>query len=448
MGLVLKNSSEACSLTQDILKQCQQLSTPANICVAYSGGVDSHVLLDLFHQLQQANEIQNLRAIHINHGLQSQSDQWQQHCQNICDGYHVPLTVTRLHLAEQVSSGIEEAARNARYQFFESELSHDECLVMGHHMDDQAETILFRLLRGTGLSGAVGIPKKRKLAQGMLFRPLLDTPRKIIESYAHIRQLCWIEDPSNQTDYYSRNFLRNQVTPLLQKKWPSYLKSLQRFSSHCEEQAELAEEIALYDWQAVNEQQKLNIDKLKGLSTARQKNLLRYWSKHLLSTTPSHKELTELLRQFHSTNRTQIHLSFAGSQVQQLGQWLVLAEKIKIREAFDNVEWKDLNELITLSNGFRLHREFTENGLRPPLDNERVYIKMRQGGERCLPDYRQKSTNLKRIFQELNVPAWQRKSLPIIYYNDQIVAIPGVFICQAFKAQDNETSIQLVLTES
>jgi tRNA(Ile)-lysidine synthase len=186
--------------------------------IAFSGGLDSTVLLHLLATRAKIDKLPPLSAIHVHHGLQAAADAWPAHCQFVCDALGVPLRVIRVQV--QQGASLERAARDARYQAFAEVTGAGELLVTGQHRDDQAETLLFRLLRGAGVRGLAAMPAQRPLADGYLVRPLLDVSRAELEAYAREHQLTWIEDPSNADPRFSRNYLRHHVFPRLTERWP------------------------------------------------------------------------------------------------------------------------------------------------------------------------------------------------------------------------------------
>jgi tRNA(Ile)-lysidine synthase len=170
--------------------------------VAFSGGLDSTVLLHMLVWLAHRHELPVIRAIHVHHGLQAAGDHWPAHCQAVCDGLGIPLQVVRVKVLPGAS--MERAAREARYEALSGCLSEGDLLLTGQHRDDQAETVLFRLLRGAGVRGLAAMPVERPLGLGRLLRPLLGVSRAELEAYARRNALRWVEDPSNQDHDYSR----------------------------------------------------------------------------------------------------------------------------------------------------------------------------------------------------------------------------------------------------
>ncbi|TQV81416.1 tRNA lysidine(34) synthetase TilS [Aliikangiella coralliicola] len=460
----MMENSALTSLECHLLDKLQSVSIESaldlkgEIKIAFSGGVDSKVLLHAMVRLRELGLLSSVSAVHVNHGLMPQADDWAAQCQNDCERYGVKLSVTRLSLSEQErASNIEAAARAGRYEFFKRRLAAGEFLLMAHHRDDQAETLLFRLLRGCGLSGARAIPEKRPLGKGYLFRPLLTLSREEIVDYARQQGLTWIDDPSNESEAFSRNFLRHKVLPIIGSKWPAYAKTLSRFSEIVTEQYQLLEDLAQVDFEQVgNRENQLNINSLAKLSIARKKNLLHYWGNMFGDSPPSVSEIDELLSQIKAAESGSIMVDFAGCFARSFNGELMLTNKTEPDSEFDKAQWDNLQEPVILSNGVKvsatlilpgvLSDNLINNRLRPPRPDEKVWLDCRRGGEKCLPAYRNKSTQLKKIYQELGVPPWRRKWLPVVYYNNDIAAVPGVFVCRNFLSDDNDESPSLILS--
>lgn len=431
-----------------LLQKLQSHQATQQPVVAFSGGVDSLVLLFALIRLRELKLVADIKAVHVNHGLQAAAKNWQQYCHQFCSKHNVQFFTNELNLGEGCQSNVEVLAREGRYRFFKHILQNEQCLLMAHHVDDQAETLLFRLLRGCGISGAGAMPEKRELGQGFLLRPFLDVSKNEIKQYAQLMKLKWMEDPSNQSSDFDRNFLRLQVLPLLREKWSNCSETLSRFSLLAREQSQLLSEVAQEDYgQCALARGKLCIAKLKLLSHVRRKNLLHFWGSSDGIAPPSNKEIEELLKQVNSSEHNAIDITFAGCRAKRFANQLVLVTKSQPDAQFAECEWPNILQPILLSNGLKVvAKSSNQPGLRFPMHDEKVKVARRSGGERCLPEYRNKSTELKKIYQELQVPDWERKWLPIIYYNEKIVAVPGVFICQEFVSDGVQTpSLQLLL---
>lgn len=436
------------SFEQKLLEQLQLADATRHLVVALSGGVDSKSLLHALVQLRSQGFISDLSAIHVNHGLQMQADEWLATCERDCQAYQVPLQVESYQLAKSVSRNLESEARDARYQAFEARLKKHQWLLLAHHQNDQAETLLLRLLRGCGLAGAGAMPACRGIGEGQLLRPLLDFTRAEIEDYATASGLSWLHDPSNQDNKYSRNFLRNEVLPAFAIHWPGYSKTLARFSQLAREQSELLVELAEEDWHKVRARN-LNIeaDNLARLSPARQRNLLHFWGIKVRHFAPSNNEINQVLKQLDAAiNGASVKIDYADGLVRSYAGQLILTEKYEPVVIDKATAWLNFDAGIRLANGLTIEAiKVDQQGLRIPRHDELVSVRPREGGEKCLPDYRGKSASLKKIYQELAVPPWQRSWLPIIYYNEKIAAVPGVFIDKNFLSQAGQPAVQLQL---
>ena len=252
--------------------------------IALSGGLDSSVLLHLLARLSNREALPPLSAIHIHHGLQPVADAWPEHCRQVCAALGIPLQVRHVQVASGAS--LERAAREARYAALAAELGAGDVLLTAQHRDDQAETLLFRLLRGAGVRGLAGMPSSRRLGRGWLVRPLLDVSRRELEAYAQAEGLNWVEDPSNQDDRMARNYLRNRVMPLLAARWPQAQNNLARSAVHLREAQELLDDLARQDLAAARQDPapfpwlplpSLALAPLVSLSPARQRNAMRHW---------------------------------------------------------------------------------------------------------------------------------------------------------------------------
>ena len=248
-----------------------------SILVAFSGGLDSTVLLHQLVQWRAQHPEVALRAIHIHHGLSPHADSWVQHCESVCMQWQVPLVVERVHL-EDDGLGIEAQARRARYQAFAQTLLPGEVLMTAQHLDDQCETFLLALKRGSGPAGLSAMGENSPFAGTQLIRPLLAQTREALEAWARQHELCWIEDESNQDDTYDRNFLRLRVVPQLNARWPHFSEAVARSASLCGEQEQLLDELLAEDLaKLVADDGSLAIDALASMSAPRRAALLRRW---------------------------------------------------------------------------------------------------------------------------------------------------------------------------
>jgi tRNA(Ile)-lysidine synthase len=261
--------------------------------VAFSGGIDSTVLL---HQLIHQYPREQLRAIHVNHDLYPEADAWQAHCQKTCNDFNIPLIAVKLNTKPPVGESIEAWARDKRYAIFREHLQENETLVLAHHADDQAETVLLQLFRGAGPKGLSAMPAEKVFGKGRLLRPLLTWSKQDVLDYAQQHQLSAIYDHSNQDIQFNRNFLRQNIIPLLKDRWPSLDETLSRSARHCAEQEALLETLLkpIYIVSAGSKEGTLSIKALLQHPEPIQRALVRYWLNDKQFPMPGHKKFEKI----------------------------------------------------------------------------------------------------------------------------------------------------------
>jgi tRNA(Ile)-lysidine synthase len=262
-----------------VVKTVQTLTDAKHLWVGYSGGLDSHVLLDLIVRAFADNPEYQVGAVHVHHGISEFADDWAQHCEQICKALQIPLTVLWVDGRVVDGRSPEEVAREARFEALEKFLQRDECLLLAHHEADQAETILLRLFRGSGPLGLSGMPNKANLGESQLIRPLLTIPKEVLLHYAEERQLKWIEDDSNSNTRFDRNFLRQEILPKLLARWPRVIRSVSRAGALCLETATAVQILANHDLESVkgNQTDTLSVKRLLQLETIRRRGVVRCW---------------------------------------------------------------------------------------------------------------------------------------------------------------------------
>ena len=391
--------------------------------IAFSGGLDSSVLLHLLASLAKHQTLPSLHAIHVHHGLQVVADAWPSHCQSVCDSLGVPLRVIRVQV--QPGASLERAARDARYQAFGGVLGAGEVLVTGQHRDDQAETLLFRLLRGAGVRGLAAMPAYRPLARGCLVRPLLDVSRAELEAYAAEHQLRWIEDPSNADPRFSRNYLRHQVFPALTQRWPQAVSSLARSGEQLGEAQGLLDELAQIDLQAAGGTSpftwlplpSLVLGPLQALSDARQRNALRHWLAPLTRLPDSdHWAGWNSLRD--AKGDAQPLWRLADGELHRCGEriWWLPSTYSEFSDA--PFSWPLPQNPLELPGNGRVWCEGT-----PPEGP--LEIRYRQGGEVMEVPGRGRR-DLKRLLNESGLPGFMRGRLPLLYQGGRLLAVPAL----------------------
>lgn len=275
------------------------LTNSKRLWVAYSGGLDSHVLLDLAVQAFRNDQDFFVGAIHVHHGLSPNADKWVEHCEQVCSVLQVPLKILYVDATPMSGESREEAARIVRYKAFEEFLKPKDALLLAHHEGDQAETILLRLFRGAGPLGLSGMTQKSSLGEHDLIRPLLFMSKEKIEAYAFQRQLQWIEDESNQDIRFDRNFLRHEIFPKLNARWPRVVRSVSRSAALCLETATAVQVLASQDLDMVlgETPKTLSVKSLLKLEPIRRRGVLRCWFKNLDFLSPSRDHLERIDRE-------------------------------------------------------------------------------------------------------------------------------------------------------
>lgn len=389
--------------------------------LALSGGLDSSVLLHALARLRQRG-IPPLSALHVDHGLHSVSADWAAHCRQQCAQLGIELEVIRVQVGEGAS--LERQAREARYQALTARLGEGEVLLSAQHLDDQAETLLLRLLRGAGVQGLAAMRPARPLGQGWLVRPLLGISRAELEEQARRWQLEWVEDPSNADDRHDRNFLRLRVLPLLRQRWPQASRSLARAAGQLDEAQQLLDERADEDLQAAAGESSfpwlplpsLRLSTLAALSEARQHNALRRWLGLLGEPMPDRAHFAgwRSLRDAGEDAEPCWKLS-KGELRRGAGRLWWLPDSWM--EPSGSVIWSDPCQPLELPGNGRLLLEGECPG--------ELRVGYRQGGERMWLEERG-HRDLKRLLNERGVPVFLRGRLPLLWRGETLLAVANL----------------------
>ena len=430
---------------QDLLpnKSLDSLS----LCVGLSGGLDSIVLLDLLYKQQLQNPSFNLKAIHINHQLQDEAQAWADFCQKFCETKNIHFQSINVDVVETKKTGLEAAARNARYKAFSENLSRNEFLLTAHHRDDQIETFFLQILRGAGIDGAAAINPCIQFDNHYLLRPLLNIDREQLKEYAENERLQWIEDPSNTEVHFNRNYLRHEILPKLEQRWPSYRQTIQRFSSNARLATNVLNDYISKDYiDCLNsEKNTLLIDVLLNLNLEKRLMVIRYWIKQQNFSTPSESVLLQIHAALEAYEDSNPLIEWGDAIVRRYRNELYLLPRIKVNFEKEVFLW-DLKAPIKINNlGEISVQEIMGQGISVNYANAEIKIVFRQGGEKCQPSGRQGNHSLKKIFQEYDVPPWLREKTPIILIDGQIAAVVGLFYCAPFAAKKEESGFVLKL---
>ena len=302
------------------------LSDSRQYLLAYSGGMDSHVLLHLLAGLGQEGKCR-IRAVHVNHNIQQESRRWADHCRETCRELGVELEVIDVDAGNPGRESPENWAREKRYGALETMLAADEILLSAHHQDDQLETFLLRLLRGAGVLGLAAMRPVRGFGKGLHARPLLQYGRAQLQDYAERHHLRWIEDPSNTDTQLDRNYVRHEVIPAIQRRWPSAALPVSRAIEACTEAQALLDELAQQDLQrcVTEEPDVLSLKPAQALSAPRQKNMIRHWVRSRNLPPPNSRHLSHIVTDvLQARPDARPRVNWKGAALQRQGNYLYL----------------------------------------------------------------------------------------------------------------------------
>ncbi|MCH7880874.1 MAG: tRNA lysidine(34) synthetase TilS [Proteobacteria bacterium] len=410
-------------LSDSTLKSCLE-SIPDNIervVLAFSGGLDSCVLL---HLLTSHPHSYSVQLWHVNHGLQESADEMEVFCNARAREYGLEIKTSHLHL-DPHAGNLESTARQARYALFEKELNQGDCLMTAHHADDQVETFMLNALRGSGSAGLRGIAKSRPIGQSTLFRPLLDISREELSTYARHHQIKWFEDPSNASDRFDRNFLRQQVIPLIKSRWPGYIGSIRSVIEIQAETVAVLEDLAAQDYAtALDPSDRENTDTLcrqalLELIPARQKNLIRYWLKQRGCASLPQARINELVSQLRTKKNTGLMIRGNGYSIRLYNQRLFSVldgDSQPLQEAYEF----DRSPVLKIGEiGLEIQRREMIRYLGRNDTGQAIKLMFRLRNNVSNPARHR----LKRLFQKHKIPPWKRSITPQIYFDDELVGL-------------------------
>lgn len=429
-----------------LLDELKRLPVPQRYCIAYSGGCDSQALLHAMVSLRAQLPVSALHVLHIDHGLQADSANWAQQCQTQCAAWNVSVEVIRLDITRRRGHSLEAQAREARYAALAAAMAPGDMLLLAQHEDDQAETLLLQLLRGSGVKGLAGMPACTGFGSGWLARPLLPFARAALEAYARAQALHWIEDPSNRDTSYDRNYIRHTVLPLLQQRWPAAAVTLARAAQHQADAADLLDALAAQDYAAVRTQipEQLDIAALQRLDVARQRNVLRFWLQQVCGLPlPSTDQLARILDEVMPAGPDASPLvHWHGAEVRRYQGHLYAMPPTPIVAPDWQQHW-DCAAPLDLPGGGQLHANTGAGGLGADRLGNGVMIRYRRGGEACRLPGRAHHSELKKLLQDWGVPPWQRARIPLVFVDGQLAQIVGYSLCEPFLAGEGEAAVHI-----
>jgi len=435
--------SRSADLSEYVASQIDSLlPVRSSILIGLSGGVDSVVLLHILKRLATRFDW-NLTALHVHHGISPNADDWADFCTDLCENNRIPLKIEHVDIAPMREHGIEAAARKLRHHAFERQPC--DVIALAHHADDQAETLLLQLLRGSGVRGASAMPLFTK-REGLpdIFRPLLNSSRQEICDYAQTNGLKWIEDESNEDDSYPRNFLRHRVFPLLNEKFPSYRENLSRSTRHFAEASELLDQLAMMDIGPDMEADSMSVATLRSLPMIRAKNLLRYFLHRQGAPYPQSIQLEEMLNQLCDARQdASVSVQFGDHQVRRYQDRVYL---LPLLPEFDrdlilpwdgksSLEWPPLCATLQVThspgNGISIEK----------LRSAPLTFRLRNGSESIRTNPAASRYSLRNLLQRSHIPPWTRERLPLLYCGDELACVVGVAINADFQAKNAERGV-------
>jgi len=439
------HNSDSCYVGVQKLTHNLRLLTSQNIYIAYSGGIDSHVLLHLCASINYLKD--NITAVYVNHGLQAEAESWGKHCEQVCNNLGVKFRSLTANAHAAPGESPEEAARNSRYAALKQLLAIDDLLLVAQHAEDQLETVLLQLFRGSGLKGLSGMPPSMAFGQGKLVRPLLDVSKNEIIDYAEANQLEWIEDPSNQRTHFDRNFLRNDIIPLLKQRWPSLDKTVSRSARHCANAQSLITPLAdgLLDAVLNLQNNTLNIDRLCSYSSVQQQLIIRQWLRYVNLKMPSEDFVQRVLAQvLIAREDADPILSTQGYSIRRYRNSVYCLQPSQ-NQLKDTLIWPSGELTLQVADDVIYEVVASLNGISAEQwRNAKITVKFRSGGETIKLPGRSGHHSLKKLYQEAGIPPWERAAMPLIYLDDKLAAVGEHWISTEFYSEAKEPCFRIV----
>jgi len=406
---------------------------PRRLLVAFSGGVDSTVLL---HVLKRVRPGAAITAVHFDHGLHPDSAAWSRHCRAAAELLRVDFIERRLALDSATGASVEALAREARYAALGSLAGPGDVVLTAHHADDQLETVLLRILRGTGVRGLAAIHGDSTCGGGRLVRPLLDLTRAEIEAEARRRGLDWLEDPSNQDTRFDRNFLRRECLPRLRERWPAAGLMANRLARQMTEAESLLDELAAGDLAACDDPGRISLALLEPLSDARRNNVLRHALARVALPMPGAAQLAELGRALEARRDAATLVRWPGVEARVYRQTLYLLPPRRPAGAMQGRV--DTGGACQVAEGELSLVPADSYGIPDRWARQGLRVSLREGGERFRPRGHRRHKALKQWFQEQGIVPWMRARVPLIYADDRLVAIGDLELADELPQAQND----------
>lgn len=432
-------SAEPIASLTGAIEALVQRSPSAPVWVGCSGGMDSSVLLACAAGSALLRS-RGVHALHVNHGLHPEADAWADHAAALAAKLDVPMRINRVRVDPR-GQGLEAAAREARYRAYQQHLSPGAVLLLAHHQDDQAETVLLRLLRGSALDGVAAMRAWRALGPGWLARPWLDRPRSELLLCARALHLDWSEDPANTDPQHDRSYLRQTIWPNLQARFPQVSMRLARFAGHARAVQTLVDEHTvqrLADLRVNATQEALAIPGLLQLSDLMFGEVLRRHALELGAPAPGYHEIARIRREvIQARGDAEPLLRWRGHAYRRYRERLYLLRWQAWMDAVPELvtweaRWPAGSSALVLPYGLgTLHcRDADGHTQSLPCD---LILRFRRGGERIRPSAAQPRRELRLLFQEAGMPGWERAIVPLVYAEGELLAALGLICSEALR---------------
>lgn len=420
-------------------------SSVNGLCVAFSGGVDSTVLLHALHATREQHPQWSLRALHIDHQLQSNSSRWAEECARVASLLAIPFECKRVQVAG-ARSGPEAAARKARYDALRAEIGAGEVLLTAHNADDQLETVLLALMRGSGVAGLAAMPVTAAFGAGLHVRPLLSFARAELETWATGRGIAGIQDPTNAELRFDRNFLRHAVVPMLKQRWPAVAHTASRSAGHFATADALLDELAANDATHAAVGECLRVTALQALSPGRRHNVLRHWIHRRGFLLPSTRKLSALDNDMLAARADSMPcVTWQGAEVRRYDDLLYLMSSLPAAPQSAHMSW-EFSQTLRLSgmpgalSGARVQGTGLALDRLPP----HLSVRFRQGGEQMKPRHGRHHRTLKYLLHDARVLPWWRNRIPLIFAGDELIAVADLWIDDRWAASGNAEGVRIV----